>query len=289
MSNKYLHIIVTLLLLLPVGQVYSSNSGGRMIDGIMITPQEEQQLEPVCKLILFERPDVHLNQSRAEAVALFSRPEYDMAKDADFLHHRCWALVSRSRYFRAKTNRERGRFLSAFVDDMKYVINASVKQKGPNGWKYLPLVRTELAELYLYEKQYVKVITELNAAINQDRGYAKAYAFLADTYIGMGDKAKALNIVSEGLAWASGANALQRRYRELGGKLPYPDSKIESSAPAPQSERATEEIPPLGQPPENSTESPSTLPIIPDVPLKPVPNETENLGGEKNKYCRFCP
>lgn len=290
MINSQLRILMTLLLLATVGQAYSSNSGGRIIDGIMITPQEEKQLEPVCKLILFEQPDVHLNQTRSDAVALFSRPEYDMAKDADFLHHRCWALVSRSRYLRAKTNRERARFLSAFVDDMKYVINAAIRQKGPDGWKYLPLVRVELAELYLYEKQYAKVITECGAAINQDRSYVKAYTLLADTYAEMGSKAKSLDIVSEGLRWAPTSNPLQRRYKELGGKLPYPSTSIEDALPEPTPARQIgEKTSPTDTTGNSQVPEPSIPSANPQVTVQPVPSETGKIGNEKNKYCRFCP
>jgi len=279
-----------LLLLVVAEQAFPSNSGGRMIDGIMMTPQEEKQLEPVCKLILFERTGIHLNQNRPEALALFSKPEYNIAKDADFLHHRCWALVSRSRYLRAKTNREKARFLSAFVDDMKYVINASVRQNGPDGWKYLPLVRVELAELYLYEKQYAKVITECGAAINQDRSHVKAYTLLADTYAEMGNKAKSLDIVSEGLRWAPTSNPLQRRYKELGGKLPYPSPSIEDALPEPTPERPTGETTSSTDTTGNPQVPESSIPSEnPQVTVQPVPTETEKIGNEKNKYCRFCP
>lgn len=115
--------------------------------------------------------------------------------------------------------------------------------------------------------------------VQQTPKYVPAYLYLADHYASS-DRKKALGLVSDGLRHNPGTKSLQRRYQELGGKMPYPE-------PPAQPDPAMIEMPPSAE-----------QAAVPEVPSLAVPAEktvTEpdsdkpKIGSPTNPWCRFCP
>jgi tetratricopeptide (TPR) repeat protein len=125
------------------------------------------------------------------------------------------------------------------------------------------------------------------------------YNQLADYYAETGQTAKALEAVTEGLKWNPDTSSLQRRYRNFGGKLPYPEAHAAvRPADAPQ---APSQEAPVAEPTAESTAdpvaatasatTPETASSSPDTPApRPRPVLVEpKIGSPDNPYCRFCP
>ncbi len=124
---------------------------------------------------------------------------------------------------------------------------------------------------------------DLLKSIDANPGQARAYLTLADMYTKQNNRAKALETVTEGLRHNPGTRSLQRRYTELGGKLPYP-APIEPTPAAVQAD--TSGAPPAAEadsalPAESAADAPPPAEAEPAAPPK--------IGSPTNPYCRFCP
>lgn len=118
-----------------------------------------------------------------------------------------------------------------------------------------------------------EAIGNLLEAIKRDPRQTRAYSVIADLYVRQKNPGKALETVSEGLRHNPDTVALQRRYTELGGKLPYPAPATEAADPA---------AAPV--PAENAGAVPDATPAAAsDAP------EPATIGSPNNPYCRFCP
>jgi len=95
---------------------------------------------------------------------------------------------------------------------------------------------------------------------------------------------KALETISEGLRHLPDSKGLQRRYKALGGKLPYPapiGKPLEKVLP--QSSEKIEQ--PSGK--HELTKMGSVVPP-PPVPM-PLPEISTPEDTKRNPWCRFCP
>ncbi len=88
-----------------------------------------------------------------------------------------------------------------------------------------------LPEIHLQKGKALKLwkkdgpaAAEFVTAINGNPKLAPAYIALSDLEADRGNKKDALRIVTEGLRHVPESVPLQRRYKELGGQLPYPGS-----------------------------------------------------------------
>lgn len=127
-----------------------------------------------------------------------------------------------------------------------------------------------------------EAIGDLLKSIEADPKQPRAYLTLAEIYEKQRNRAKALETVTEGLRHNPDTKSLQRRYTELGGKLPYPqpaetastesrDAGSEEKATLPAGEKAGEPASPESV---DATQTPVGAPKI---------------GSPSNPYCRFCP
>lgn len=267
----------------------SVHASGAIVRGEPVTPAEAASLAPVCKLILIEKPNAHLNRiAQKQNAALFDRPEYRMAKNAIHLHHWCWAAVSRYRYFSATSSQKKWGYKTAFYDDMDYVI----RNMGPN-WPYMPLMHVEKGEMYLLDKNYGGAATEAISAINQAPTFARSHVLLVNAYNAMGQKTKALEAATEGLKYSPTSGTLKKLYGEMGGVKPYPQPYEKPKEPVP--EATSQQTTQTKNDDTQSSNEATTLPEPSQQPDEAAPDpapagaaESEDATGQK-KYCRFCP
>lgn len=251
-----------------------------------LTASETALLDPVCKLILIEKPRIHeSNDSQMANAALFDRPEYRMAKNTISLHHRCWATIWRMRYFSARSADDKHKYKMRFHKDMDFIINTT--QYKPANWEYMPLMHIEKGDMYYWDKQYIEAITEAHKAIALNPAFTQAYSLLVKTYIAMEQKKKALETATEGLKHNPQSRMLKRLYEETGGVQPYPEPY---SKPA---EMGTIETLPVDtitetQSPSKTIPEPNGLKEPNDTAITPDKTNTEN-SHSPNPYCRFCP
>ncbi|HNA81056.1 MAG TPA: tetratricopeptide repeat protein [Thiobacillaceae bacterium] len=288
-----------------------------VVNNQKISSAEYAAMDPVCRLILVDKPFAHGFNQQKENVELLSRPEYLMAKDAGYIHHRCWAIIAKHRYFAERDKAKRDENRASFYGDMNYVL-----QNAPKDWRFLPQIHTEIGQFALYEQDYRKAILSANNAINQDRTYADAYVLLADTYQAMNDKEKAKKTIQDGLAADPTSRALARRAAKYGIKVPEPPpapAKPAPTQPAPvkaqgPAEQGAPEKPPVQDaavvptppstpapvpatpapappptpqaPPQTAPETPASgATAFPPVEASPAPDAEK----KPNPYCRFCP
>jgi len=120
------------------------------------------------------------------------------------------------------------------------------------------------------------------------------YLALADFYQETGDKPKALEMVTEGLRRNPDSKGLKRRYTELGGKLPYPET-VTKAMPA----EVAGATPPSGETASQAADAPpGQIKFKMEGKAEPVPASAQTtpaepvaapkIGSPTNPYCRFC-
>jgi len=122
-----------------------------------------------------------------------------------------------------------------------------------------------------------EAIGDLLKSIEANPDQPRAYLTLAEMYEKQKNRAKALETVTEGLRHNPDIKSLQRRYTELGGKLPYP----EPIRPAPVAAQTDKPGDVPGDAPAAAAGAPATSTGDADAPPK--------IGSPTNPYCRFCP
>lgn len=241
---------------------------------------------PVCKLIVVDMPGVHHgagNRPLIEHAPLFERPGYEMGAHNSHLHHYCWALVHKNRYFRARGVIQRNHYFQQFMGDIDYVIE-NTKIDG-NDWPYFHVLLIELGEMLLIREDYPGSLAKTNEALAHKPDAEKAHTLKFDIYMAMGDKKKAIEAGQEGLKMNPGSSRLRKRLMNLGVSLPplaEPDLVAPEQTQA-QQDTATQEIP---SPP---AESNSKIESAPNTDLTPEKEPSDNKTPQSKSYCRFCP
>lgn len=244
---------------------------------VQTTPQEFKAMEPACQAIGMGEVD---GVFWAEALKrpgnrwILDKPENAMASDVTF-HHYCWGKLQKFRYFSAKTEERRRWHIRGWRSEMEYV----AKHANRN-WAHLASVHKEIAESYLFEKRYAEAVTEANRALALKQDFAPAFIVLADAYAAIKNRAKALEVATEGLKHNPDSKPLKRRYKEQGGGMPFPDPYPRQAAGVAQAE-----------PPAARAEQSQTAKLAPsDEEDKPEAAKIEPPAQPAdNPYCRFCP
>jgi tetratricopeptide (TPR) repeat protein len=275
-----------------------------VVRGETVTAAETAAMPPVCRLIVVEKPNAHIDQyAQRKNAALFDRPEYRMAKNATHVHHWCRAVISRQRYYAARTQQQRRAYMGDFYDEMDYVI----RNMDP-AWPYMPMMHAEKGEMYLLDKKYAEAMNHALSAIKLNPAFARGYVLLVNTYIGMGQKDKALEAATEGVKRNPASSALKKMYDDLGGVKPYPAEPVATPAkpalePEAKPEAKPEEQDPSALPPVSTGEfksadeeaavvhplrSPEEVAPPPES-AAPSPESAAPAPAGPKKYCRFCP
>lgn len=190
------------------------------------------------------------------------------------MHHHCFGLNNIKRAYRARNTEERKGNLSSAVGEFGYMIS------------HLPPDSVLWADVYSNHGNVLLMlgntqngIKDLYKALERNPKIVPVYLSLAEQLEKWGDKGKALQTVTEGLRHVPSSKGLQRRYQELGGKLPFPEPYEKPAEQNTAAEtKAVADAPATDNAPSNSSEAET-----------PKPAETKPaIGMPGNPYCRFC-
>jgi tetratricopeptide (TPR) repeat protein len=211
-------------------------------------------------------------------------PEYKawestLGKDFLHTHHYCVGLNFINRYYRSRSKQDKIYNLDNALDNMTYM----VEHASPD-YSLMPDVYLNRGLAYSLMNRKGEAVADMIKAIELDPQQVKAYNVLADFYAGTRQQGKALETVTDGLRHAPDAKSLQRRYKELGGKLPYP----EPLRPAPAAAAGKPAPEPAGETPATPASAAGGT-AAPTAAATSAPVAPAKIGTPKNPYCRFCP
>ncbi|OGU19992.1 MAG: hypothetical protein A2580_00235 [Hydrogenophilales bacterium RIFOXYD1_FULL_62_11] len=208
---------------------------------------------------------------------------WNASMGGDFLHihHYCFALNFMNRARGIASVKDRQSTLGAAMTNFNYVL----KYTQPGFYLRSEILMNRGIALSMQHKDGA-AMGDLLKAIEIDPKLPRAYATLADMYEKQKNRSKALETVTTGLRHNPDTKSLQRRYTELGGKLPYPAPAQADAEASPAQTNATP-TPAATHPAESGTATapgatPTTAPAV-EPPAAP------KIGSPKNPYCRFCP
>jgi len=191
------------------------------------------------------------------------------------IHHYCAGLnfLNRARGM-ASGNDKRGT-LGAAMGNFNYMLdNASP------GFYLRPEILMNRGITQSMQGKGGAAVGDLLKAIEINPNLPRAYMALADLYAKQKNRSKALETVTAGLRHNPDTKSLQRRYTELGGKLPYPEPLQPVAVEAP-----------AGTPdatPAPAAAGSAETPLSAATPAE-QPGTKPQIGSPKNPYCRFCP
>lgn len=193
------------------------------------------------------------------------------------MHHFCDGLRFYNRAMASTNNRmEFNSYIGTSIKSFDYVLSHT----SPD-FEMRPEVIAEKARSLALAGRKAEAVMLYTGVVLQTPKYVPAYLYLADYYAGSNRK-KALELVSQGLSHNPGTKSLQRRYTELGGKLPYP-APIEPAPVETPAAKPDEAVAPTPtSPAEPATDQPTTVAPVAEPAAPP------KVGSPKNPYCRFC-
>lgn len=212
---------------------------------------EFNNLPPYCKAKLISRI----------GSADYQQWEGTLGKDFVHTHHYCFALNFINRYYRSRGAQEKHFNLNSALNNLDYMVTHA-----DPGYSLMPEVYQNRGLVYSLVGRHGEAVSDMNKAIELNPHQVKAYNVLADYYSSTKQPKQALETIIEGLRHNPDTRSLQRRYTELGGKLPYPEPIQPSPADTSSS----------------STKAEAAPSAAPDT-------EMPKIGTPQNPYCRFCP
>ncbi|MBI3431370.1 MAG: hypothetical protein HY018_04030 [Hydrogenophilales bacterium] len=230
------------------------------------SPAEMAMLPPYCAARFDESSEA------------FKSWRSSMGQDFIHVHHYCAGLnfVNRARGM-GSTDKGRQGTLEAALRNFDYML----EHTHPD-FSLRPEILMNRGIALSMMNRTGEAIGDLLKSIEADPNQPRAYLTLADMYDRQKNRAKALETVTEGLRHNPDTKSLQRRYTELGGKLPYP----EPVGPAPDATQA-------GKPGETSPSDTRSTPPDGSAAGTPAasaePETPPKIGSPSNPYCRFCP
>lgn len=199
--------------------------------------------------------------------------EQTLGRDFGHTHHYCNALNFLNRYYRARTLQDKKYNLNNAMTNLNYMVTHA----SPS-YSLMPEIYASRGLTFSLMNSPGQAIEDLIKAIKLDPRQSNAFNTLANIYIGIKQRDKALEVVTEGLRHNPDAKNLQSRYTELGGKLPYPSPPIPELVSTPV------------KPPIEETSAPTVLVPAKQVVETPTLESSQpSIGSPKNPYCRFCP
>lgn len=199
------------------------------------------------------------------------------------IHHYCYGLAYLNRSYGSMPKSDKIYLRNNAVGQMDYVIGHAQPS-----FKLLSDVYYSRGQTLLLLNRKAEAMDNLNRSLKIDPTQMRPYLLLADAYVQVNQKIRALETVTEGLRYAPKSKGLLRRYKELGGKEPFPEpiNKPEPQVEQEPQEKSTDNntsVKPV-DPPQVETQPASELPSAPN------PNVVEpKIGSPANPYCRFCP
>lgn len=232
------------------------------------TEVELGKLPAFCKARLYPDPD------RAD----YKMWEQNLGPDFSHTHHYCSGLNFLNRYYRATSPQDKSFNLTNALNNFNYMVSHAKPT-----YSLMPDIYLNRGVTYSLMNQGSQAINDLNKALELNPRLDRAYTVLADYYAGIKEKDRALKIVITGLQYNPDVKGLQRRYRDLGGKPPYPEPILtDTVAPIQPVKPAVAEQ----SHKEETDASESALSPV-GTPVEPIAQP--KIGSPTNPYCRFCP
>lgn len=247
-------LLAWLALLLPIASVKA---------GWEPTPAEMATLPPYCAARFNQGSDA------------FKNWQTSMGGDFIHIHHYCVGLKLLN-HARGTFTSKKNETLAAAVGEFDYVLT----HVAPDFYMRPEVLMNRGIALSMMKRDG-EAVSNLLQAIELNPKQPRAYATLADLYDKMKNRGKALETVSEGLRHNPDTRSLQRRYTQLGGKLPYPEPIRPTQA------ADTPVTPPADAAPSAVTAAP-TEPAKSEPAAAPASAEQPKIGSPNNPYCRFC-
>ncbi len=234
---------------------------------------EFNNLPPYCKAKLISRI----------GSADYRQWEGALGKDFVHTHHYCFALNFINRYYRSRSAQEKNFNLNSAMNNLDYMITHA-----DPGYSLMPEIYQNRGLVRALIGRHGEAVADMNKAIELNPHQVKAYNVLADHYGSTRQQQKALETIMEGLRYNPDVRSLQRRYTELGGKLPYPEpiqpGPVDASASSPKAEALPPAAPVEAAPAEAPAGIGDAAPTASQEPAK-----DSKIGSPTNPYCRFCP
>ncbi len=212
--------------------------------------------------------------------------EFERMYGPDLLHvhHYCYGLTYINRSFKAMPTHDRKYLLEGAVGQIDYVITHAQ----PN-FSLLTDVYLDKARVLNMLNRTGEALTAVNKSIEINPKQNRAYLLAIDIYKGINQTDKSLALASEGLRHLPDSTALQRRYDQLGGKLPYPEPYAQPVEPVTPTEPPRQEassVNTAARPDKSGAASDAAKEQI----LAPAPpSQRQPIGSPTNPWCRFCP
>jgi len=197
------------------------------------------------------------------------------------LHHYCAGVNSLNRAYGTEGH-VRQRNLADALEQFDYQLRSP-----PAGHPLVPEMYVNRAIALRLMGRDTEAMRDYNKALESNPKLRKAYLDQADYFADKKQSAEALKIVTQGLRYLPGDKALQQRYIEVGGKLPYPEPLEQSAA---EEEKSTPAASTTGnkETASQSVDAPKTGSTPPVDNPSPAPNKPK-IGSPTNPWCRFCP
>ena len=253
------------------------------VRGEPLQTSELQVMSPLCKLIVVDIPNAHLGAGTGpltKYAPLFEEPRYQMAKGNIHIHHYCWALVSKQRYFRERSKAKRDHYLAQFIGDINYVLKHSNKS-----WPYFDVLLVEQGQMQMILGNFSAALAKANEALKYKPASEIAYVLKTDAYKNMGNKTAAISAAKEGIEKNPYSTRLRKSLTRLGQVAP---PMPEATPPVAES--------PSPQDPSSPDSASGTTSATANTPTTSegaqddkTSREIETIGTKNNPYCRFCP
>lgn len=203
-------------------------------------------------------------------------------------NHTCYGINRINRYFRTSRPGERQNHLGTALQDLNYSVS-----KLPENFPLMPEILYYRGLVHKLMGKNALAMADWQKSIRLDKRYVKSIVDLADMYAQQKTtRGQALELVTEGLKDMPNSKALKNRYTRFGGKLPYPEARVSSPAPAQTPAVAPEVAPAVAPAQASAADSSQAQSKDPGAKPATVPADSAVqpfMGMEGNPWCRFCP
>lgn len=196
-------------------------------------------------------------------------------------NHYCTGIGYLNRSYGARNQREAKAMLGTALRGIDYLM-ANVKPTS----SLMPDIYLNRGLVLSLQGNNGAAIGDLKRALELNPTLVRAYILSSQIHAKLNQKGEALAVVTDGLRHVPDSSALQRIYKERGGKLPYPEpiahaDEVKAVPAETNHESRASEV--EGKPRDEVQPAPASA--KPDALAPAAPK----IGSPTNPWCRFCP